>query len=63
MPAFAQTYEIAAPIMPGAEHNDLLGRNGSMPSGRSRSPDARCRSKKNAWIMFLETCPVTRSTK
>ena len=33
------------------------------PPGRPRSPLTCCRSKKNAWIMFFATWPVTRSTK
>ncbi len=63
MPAFAHTYAIAAPIMPAPRTTTLVALNGSMPSGRPRSPLTCWRSKKNAWIMFFATWPVTRSTK
>ena len=44
----------------GAEHADLVDRrSGSMPSGREPPALMGCRSKKNAWIMFLATWPVT----
>ncbi len=34
-----------------------------MPSGREPPPLMGCRSKKNAWIMFLATWPVTSWVK
>jgi len=36
----------------------LVVRNFSTPSGRSDPELIACRSKKNAWIMFLEFCPT-----
>ena len=63
MPALALTYAIAAPIMPAPNTTTFLTDVGSSDSGRPREPCTACRSKKNAWIMFLATWPVTRSTK
>ena len=63
MPALAHTYAIPAPIMPAPSTTTFFGSKRSMASGRSRSPLAFCMSKKNAWIMFFDTWPQTRSTK
>ena len=52
-----------APIMPAPSTTTFLEANGGMSDGRSRSPLTACRSKKNAWIMFFDTWPVTRSVK
>ena len=63
MPTFAQTYAMAAPIMPAPSTTTFLTSWVSASAGRPRLPLTCCRSKKNAWIMFLATCPVARSTK
>ena len=63
MPAFAHTYAIAAPIMPAPSTTTFLTVVGSRSSGRPRLPLTAWRSKKNAWIMFFATWPVTRSVK
>ena len=48
-----------APIMPAPSTATLVARNGSKPSGRSLPALIAWRSRKNAWIMFLEFWPTT----
>ena len=43
-----------APIIPAPSTPTLVALNGSMPWGRNLPALIACRSKKNAWIMFLE---------
>ena len=43
-----------APIIPAPSTPTLVAWYGSMPSGRNLPALIACRSKKNAWIMFLE---------
>ena len=52
-----------APIMPAPSTPILLIGVLPMPSGREPPPLMCCRSKKNAWIMFLATWPVTSWVK
>ena len=52
-----------APIMPAPSTPILLIGVLPMPSGRDPPPLMCCRSKKNAWIMFLATWPVTSWVK
>ena len=47
-----------APIIPAPSTATLVARNVSKPCGRSLPALIACRSKKNAWIMFLEFCPT-----
>lgn len=52
-----------APIIPAPRTATLrTGRSGTF-LGRLAPELTAWRSKKNAWIMFLETCPVTSSVK
>ena len=43
-----------APIIPAPRTPTLVALYGSMPCGRSEPELIAWRSKKNAWIMFLE---------
>lgn len=52
-----------APIMPAPRTATFSTLRGSMPLGRLAPELTAWRSKKNAWIMFLEIWPVTSSTK
>ena len=47
-----------APIIPAPSTPTLVAVNVSTPSGRSEPELIACRSKKNAWIMFLAFWPV-----
>ena len=49
-----------APIIPAPRTPTLTAWYGGMPSGRSEPELIACRSKKNAWIMFLD-CWLTTS--
>ena len=52
-----------APIIPAPSTATLVARNVSAvsgPWGRSFPALIACRSKKNAWIMFLEFWPTIR---
>ncbi len=62
-PAFAETYAMPAPIMPAPRTPTFLMVDFSMPAGREPPPLIDCRSKKNAWIMFFATRPVTSEVK
>ncbi len=42
-----------APIIPAPSTPTLVACHGSMPCGRNDPALIACRSKKNAWIMFL----------
>ena len=63
MPARAHDVGDAGAHHPGAEHADLGALYAGTPAGRDSPELMACRSKKNAWIMFLLIGPVTRSTK
>lgn len=63
MPAFADTYAIAAPIIPAPSTPTFLAVYFSKPSGREPPELIVCRSKKNAFVMFFETWPVARLMK
>ena len=52
-----------APIMPAPSTPILVIGVWPMPSGREPPPLMCCRSKKNAWIMFFATWPVTSWVK
>ena len=52
-----------APIIPAPSTATLRGAHFSYPSGREAPPLIALRSKKNALVMFFETCPQTSSTK
>ena len=43
-----------APIIPAPSTPTLVAFHGAMPCGRSFPALMACRSKKNAWMMFLE---------
>ncbi len=62
-PALAETYAMPAPIMPAPRTPTFLMVDFSMPAGREPPPLIDCRSKKNAWIMFFATRPVTSEVK
>ena len=49
-----------APIIPAPRTPTLVAWNVSMPSGRNLPALIACRSKKNAWIMFLKFWPTIR---
>ncbi len=57
MPALAVTYAMPAPIIPAPTIPTLVGRLFATPFGRESPRCTACRSKKNAWIMFLDTWP------
>ncbi len=63
IPAFAHTYAIPAPIMPAPRTPTFLISRFGMSLGRDAPEPMACRSKKNAWIMFFATCPVTSDVK
>ena len=48
-----------APIIPAPSTPSRVARYGGTPAGRSDPELIAWRSKKNAWIMFLEFCPTT----
>ena len=52
-----------APIMPAPSTPIFVIGVLPMPSGREPPELMVCMSKKNAWIMFLATWPVTSSVK
>lgn len=52
-----------APIIPAPRTATLRTWRSSTPSGRLAPELTAWRSKKNAWIMFLATWPVTSSVK
>ena len=52
-----------APIIPAPSTPTLVAVNFSTPSGRSRPELIACRSKKNAWIMFLLFEPTISSAR
>nr|VTO99414.1 hypothetical protein BIN_B_01925 [Mycobacterium kansasii] len=52
-----------APIMPAPSTPIFLIGVLAIPSGREPPALMACRSKKNAWIMFLATWPVTSEAK
>ena len=52
-----------APIMPAPSTPIFLISCLAMPSGREPPPLMCCRSRKNAWIMFLAVWPVTSDVK
>ena len=54
MPARAQEYAMPAPIIPAPRTPTLVAVNLSWPWGRKRPALIACRSKKNAWVMFLK---------
>ena len=47
-----------APIMPAPRMPTFAGRHDGKPFGRALPERIACRSKKNAWIMFLAFCPT-----
>ena len=49
-----------APIIPAPRMPTFVALNCGTPSGRSTPELIACRSKKNAWIMFLAVWPVSR---
>ena len=56
-------YAMPAPIIPAPRTATFVGAHRAYPAGREAPPEIACMSKKNALVMFLATCPVTRSTK
>ena len=52
-----------APIMPAPSTPILVICCLAMPSGREPPELMYCRSRKNAWIMFFDTWPVTSEVK
>lgn len=52
-----------APIIPAPRTATLRALRCSMPLGRLAPELTALRSKKNAWIMFFATWPVTSSVK
>ncbi|RAO28177.1 uncharacterized protein ONO86_06020 [Micromonospora noduli] len=59
-PALAQAYAMPAPIMPAPSTATRRTGGASTSAGRAAPPLTAFRSKKNAPIMFLATCPVSR---
>ena len=58
MPRAALAWAMPAPIMPAPRMPTFAGRHDGKPFGRALPERIACRSKKNAWIMFLAFCPT-----
>ncbi|MGC0398901.1 hypothetical protein RKD27_001545 [Streptomyces sp. SAI-126] len=63
MPARAHEYAMPAPIIPAPSTATLRTCRGATPLGRFAPEFTAWRSKKNAWIMFLDVWPAASSTK